>query len=777
MAKNSTSETINIKGILNSYKSKWYYFVISVIVCVGAAYLYSKVKKPEYSVKANVLIAQENSNPMAEMGGLSSLFGTSGNVDDEVFVLTSHSLYRDVVKELGLNARHVVKKGFLNSVFSYPTFPVDLKADPALLDTLTVGIAAKINVGEDGLADVTLKVKRSVIGEVEDSKLPVTIETPYGAFTVVKTPTFPNGEEVSTKIQLSGYSAAAEDLALDIASDIPNRHTNVILLNINTVNTQYGKDVLNELIKKYNERGIGEKNAQSLKDAQFLDSRIALLTDDLSSTEENIQNYKQSNNIIDVEAEASYQTSKRGRLESALLEAETRLEILKFTRDFITDPANAYNLVPSTADNSTTQAAITAYNEVVLRRMGLLNNAKANNTALRQLTEQIDAMRANINTSVEKAYQSAQIRVRDLKNEMGATEGTLGKIPAQERQFLNLKRQQAVKQQLYLFLLQRREETAMLLANAVPKGIIVDEAYALNEPIGMGRFAILLIGLFVGLLLPPLWMYIQKLTRNKFDTREEVEQLTSVPIIGEMSVDRSGDHLVVSTNNNSSAAELFRLIRSNVMFILNNPNDKVMMVTSNTSGEGKSFISINLAASFALLGKKVLLIGMDIRNPRLGEYLNLRSKFGLTQYLASPEVKIDDIILRSPLTANLDVILAGPVPPNPAELLISTKVSNMVAELRKQYDYIILDTAPVGMVSDTFTLDRLSDATIFVCRAGYTPISDMRYLNEIHRQGRLKKLSLIVNGVASRKAYGYGQAYKDGNGSSTTHHSHSGSKK
>lgn len=760
MAKDLSSETIDIKGLLSSYSSKWYYFAVSIVVCVSLAFIYGKIKKPEYEVRANVLIAQENNNPLANLGGLGAIFGSSGNVDDEVFVLTSHSLYRDVVKQLGANVVHNEKKGFLNTVFAYPEFPVDIRVAPGVYDTLKATINAKIDVDKKGLATAELKVKRTVIGEVEDAPLPVTIQTEYGDFTIVKTPAFPAGEEVSTKISMTGYDAAAEDLAQEIQYDIPNRHTNVILLSMTTINPAFGMDLFNSILSKYNERGISERNAQSEKDAQFLDGRIELLAQDLNDTEATIQQYKQKNNIVDVGAEAAYQTTKKGRLETALLEAETRLEILGVTRDFIADPSNAYNLIPAAPDNSSLQSAIASYNEVVLRRMGLLNNAKANNAALKQITEQLDAMRSNLNTSVDKIYQSALIKVRDLRSEMGATQSNLGKIPAQEREYLNMQRQQAVKQQLYLYLLQRREETAMLLANSVPKGIVVDEAYTLNEPVGMGRFSILLIGLFLGIIFPPVIMYIQKLLRNKFETREELEQITSIPVIGEMCVDRSGKSLVVSPTSTSSSAELFRLIRSNIMFVLNNVQDKVVLVTSSTSGEGKSFISINLAGSLALLHKRVLLVGMDIRKPRLAQYLNVRPKFGLTQYLSSNDITLDQIIVHEPTLPGLDVITAGPVPPNPGELLISDKVDEMFHQLRKMYDYIVVDTAPIGMVSDTFTLNRLADASIFVCRVNSTTISDVKFLNDIYRQGRLKKLSLIINGVASKRSYGYGNKEK-----------------
>ncbi|MDE6130470.1 MAG: polysaccharide biosynthesis tyrosine autokinase, partial [Muribaculaceae bacterium] len=335
------------------------------------------------------------------------------------------------------------------------------------------------------------------------------------------------------------------------------------------------------------------------------------------------------------------------------------------------------------------------------------------------------------------------------------TSGQLGKVPTQEREFINMKRQQEVKQALYLFLLQRREETAMMIANTKPKAIIVDEAYALNDPISMKPKLVLAMFLFLGFLVPLILLYIKDKLRTKFDTRQEVERIVDMPVLGEICTDKSGTKVVVGSNDTSSSAELFRLLRTNLLFVLNDTRDKVVLMTSTNSGEGKSYISINLAMSLSLLGKKVLLMGMDIRKPKLAEYLGLSARYGITQYLSSDNISIDDMIIRDKQYGNLDIMLSGPIPPNPAELLALTKVDALFAELRERYDYIIVDTAPVGLVSDTFTLDRISDATIYVCRANYTSKADLAFANSIYDQHRLRKLSLVVNGAAMKKNYGY----------------------
>lgn len=756
MAKKNSADYIDFKGIIKQYISKWYLFAASIVVCVALAWVFLQVRKPEYAVKANILISQQNSNPMANFGGLGSMFGSNGYVDDEIFVLSSHSLYKEVVRDLGINVSHVVKTGFLKNELAYPEFPVQVTAAPGIVDTLRRTVAFSIDVNEKGKADIKAKVKRSTVAKIKDATLPAVVKTPLGEFTVATTDSYVPGTELTTKVYVSGYDAAAETLDENVVDEIENRHTNVIKMSINTPNPDYGKAILNEILKKYNERGIIEKNAQSEKTAEFIDERLRILAADLSESESRIQNYKEKKGIVDVQAEAKYQTEKKGQLETVLLTAETNREITHMVSQFLRDPKNRYSLIPMAIDNDGMQASISAYNEVVLQRINLQNTAKPNNVALKQLSEQIDAMRANILTSIDKLLQSSDIQIKDLRREKALADSRLGQIPTQEREYLDMKRQQSVKQQLYLFLLQRSEETSMLLANALPKGIIVDEAYTLSEPLGLTKKMVFLLALIFGLIIPPVILYVRKLVRNRFETRQEVERLTEVPILGEMCNDRSGRSLVVTRDDNSSASELFRLMRSNLLFILNDPKDKVVLMTSSTSGEGKSFISINLAASLALLGKKVLLVGMDIRKPRLADYLGIHPQFGLTQYLSSDKISVDQIISHVPGAENLDVICAGPVPPNPAELLASAKTDELFVELRKHYDYIIVDTAPIGLVSDTFALDRIADASIFVCRINYTTLSDLSQINEVYEQHRLKKLSLVINGSTSKKRYGYG---------------------
>jgi len=757
MANNNASDLIDIKSLLLQYLSKWHLFAISVAACLLIAVVFIKVKKPVYGVRANVLIQVDEANPLSSMGAFGDLLGSSGQVDDEIYVISSHSLLRDVVKELGINQLHRVRHGFLNTVFEYPQIPLEVVTAPELPDTLSTTIRFKVNVKENGKASIKAKAKRKTIGELKDVTLPATLHTIYGDFTIEKTQYFPAGKSFKDNISYDGYHAAAENLSEDVTSNLASKKSNAIELGINTTNSDYGKAVLNEIIAKYNQRGIIEKNMQGEKTAAFIKDRLLILNEGLTDAEMQIQNYKEANNITDVAAEAAYQTSKKGRLEAALLTAETNTEILKMTRDFLNNPTNAYSLVPAAINTPGLEGGISAYNHLVLQRMEVLQSAKSNNLGLKQLTEQLDVMRANILTSIDKAYETSLITLKDLRAEKAAADSRLGEMPSQEREFLTMKREQSVKQALYTYLLQRNEETAMLIANAVPKGLIVDEAFTLNKPLGLGKLAILLIAFMLGLCIPPAYMQAKKLLRNKFDTRDEAERALDVPVLGELCMNKTNDKLVVDRHSTTSMTELFRLMRTNLLFILNGKDDKVVLITSARSGEGKSFVSLNLAATLSLLeNKKVLLIGMDIRKPELANYLGISPTPGLTQYLAGQEKDLGNIIQHNKLGNGLDVIVAGPIPPNPAELLASERVDNIFAQLRTMYDYIIIDSAPVGMVSDSFALNRVADATVIVTRVNYTSLTDIKFINTISAQNRLKKMSVVVNGTKSKQGYGYG---------------------
>lgn len=761
MSQKDKSQFFDVKSLFNDYRRHWWWFVISLFLCGAMAVVYVKTHNAQYAVCANVLVSDDNTGSFTAMSGMSDLFGSSANVEDEVYVISSHSVLRDVARNLGIYKTHYVKKGLLGGYLAYPDFPVDVTAESSLLDTLNTTMTFKVNVDKDGKADIKMYADGKKIGQEKNLRLPVSLNTKYGRYTVLPTPDYPKGEKVKTTISISGYDDAAEDLSHSISSDRASRKSNMINLYMRTENTDYGKDVLNEIVDNYNRRGISYKNRQGEKTLEFINDRLAIISGDLSTAEKDIQDYKKDHKITDVGVEASYNMGVRGTADHALVQAETESEIIKMTRDFLRQPGNEFQLVPITSNMPKSLGdAINEYNNLVIKRMEVADNARGNNTALRRLDESIGSLRRNIDTSLTKALETSQVQVREARSRLNSSLSKLGNVPAQEREFLGLKRQQAVKQELYIFLLQRREETAMMIANAIPKGRIIDEAYSLSQPVSVKMKTVLAIALLIGLIVPCLLLYLRRLFRTKFDDMQELRALTDIPVVGEICKDKNAENLVVTPGSSTPTTELFRMVRSSLQFMTAGDGCHTILVTSTRPGEGKSFISVNLAASFAITGKRVVLLGMDIRNPQLGNYLGLKHNAGITNFLADPSLSIDSIIMSSPRVQGCDVILAGPVAPNPSELLSSAAVDKLFAELRERYDYIIIDSAPSGMVSDTLSLGHVADMTLYVTRADYTLRRDVTFVNNLSTDNRLPRIAIVLNGVPMRaKAYGYGYGY------------------
>lgn len=757
MNNNKKNEFIDIKGLFNQYLKYWYLFAISIIICLFCGYVFAKTHPKENVVNASLLVAQDESTANM-LNGLGGLFGTDAYVQDEIYVISSHSLLAKVAKDLKINKTHYVKTGFLTKKLEYPSFPVDVMADSTIVDTLRVGLNFEINVLEGAsTADITVKAKNKKIVEIEKVKLPAAVKTDYGIFNVVKTKTYPANKAVETEISINGYDPTAESLSASVNTYIASKKSNVIGLSINTTNSALGVDILNKMMEVYNERGIVERNQRALNTAEFISERIDLVGNELNAVESQIEHYKEGNRLIDIEAEAKVNTELKTEYEAKLVELQTQKEILDMTMTFLTSEANKYDMLPVVSlEMGDRDKSIETYNELILKRITLLTGAKPGNRNIAELDSQIEALRSTIVIAVQRAIRSNSIAIKEAKAQADMAIAKLGNVPTQEREFISLKRQQEVKQALYLFLLERAEETSMMIANTVPKGMIIDKAFVLKDPVGAGTTIYLALGLFIGLLIPMLWLYLKNLLRTKIHGRRDLEKHIDRPVLGEICIDKSGQNLVVTEQSSSSASELFRMVRANLQFVLGNPDDKVVMVTSSSSGEGKSFISTNLAASLALLGKKVVLMGMDIRKPQLANYMGIPASPGLTQFLSNSTVTLSSIVNQIDDVKGLDVIVAGPIPPNPGELMNSPRLAEMFEYLREIYDYIIIDTAPVGLVSDSLNLTQYVDATVFVVRDRVTRIQDLNYVNELVDENRLKRVNLVLNGTEAKKGYGYG---------------------
>ena len=762
---NKSSELIDFSGIIKKYLSHWLLIVISVIVCGVLAFAYAKIKKEVYLIQSDLLVAEENNSSggtsqsaLLKQFSFGNIMGSVGNVENEVNLVSAHSTLRSVIKKLGLNRKYILRNSFFDKEDLYKDYPIELYAHPSIEDTLSISLLFKIRVDEDGHVVTTVRGDGKVLAKVESDGFPQSVPTAYGNFIFNTTSTYVPGKKFGMDISICNYDVKTEDIDERIHISIPNKKADLIHLAIEETNIERGYDLLNMIMDKYNERGIEHKNQEAEQKAAFIDERIGLVLQELSETEKQIEDYKKKNQLTDIEVEVKVMVEQDARLREKLLEIETQMQTVESIRDFLSQSENAYEMLPFIAslDDGASATAIEQYNELVLERMAVAASAKGNNPSLQVFNTQIEASRKNVLETLCGFIESLTIAREVLREQEDKFLARIKNMPTQEREFVEMERQQLVKQELYLFLLQQREETALTLSMSTPKGMIVDEAYKLSEPVSTPKPMILLVGLIIGFILPFIYLYLKDLLRTKFSTRAELEALTAIPVLGEICMDRNKEHIVISEGASTSIAELFRLVRNNIQFILNNKDEKVILVTSSISGEGKSFICSNLAISLALLGKRVLLVGMDIRNPQLANYLGLHNPKGLTNYLADAQTDIHDVIIPNAIQENLDIILAGPVPPNPAELLLSERVDELFAAMRKEYDYIVVDSAPVSMVSDTFCLRRISDATVYVCRANYTTKEFIRYANRIVSEKRLNKVSFVLNGTTAKQGYGYG---------------------
>lgn len=756
----STDQNFNLQLFINKCKSKWSWYLIAFIL-FGLLGTYIHLRNvPTYEVTANIMIYEESTGgatiQMARQFSLGNVFGGSALVDNEIKVLKSHSVMRQTAKDLGFNVSYTFKDGLFKEVPLYQKMPFVLKCDSTIADTIKTALTFKLEVDKNGLLSGEVKKEKDLLSEIKDEEFPVKVETPYGLFTFEKTDYFKDGKSLNAEIFFESYDSAAETLSKEVSVSIPDKKSDLINITWLTPDPIFGKTLINTIIENYNEKVIQDSRDRDRKTAHFIEERLHSLEAELNLSEDEIEQFQKNRNLVDLETEAKIVMAKTLEYEHRLDSAQTEFNLLKRTREFISNPENKYSLI--TLDRSASQAAplLLDYNEMILKRIELSTVANENNLALQNIDEQLNAYRQNIIETLDKNYETSKFRLDAIKRLYNEYNGKLNDIPTDIKAYRGIERQQAIKEQLYLFLLQQREETALRIANAQPRAIIVDEAYIASDVHKTSMMFIGVIVLILTLLLPTGLIYLRGKIRNRFDSRLEIEQETSAPILGEICKTKRHEVIAVKPGSKTIISEMFRIVRTNLRFILHRKSEKVIMVTSSISGEGKSFISINLAMSFAMLGKKVVLVEMDLRKPKLANYLDIEPRLGLSDYLSSEDIHLKSIISHLDIDGvSIDTICAGPVPPNPSELLSVEKVEEMFAQLREEYDYIIIDSTPMRNISDSLIISPYVDATIYVCRLDYTPRTDFASVNELIEDQRLKKISILINGASSKGLHLY----------------------
>ena len=743
-------ESLGTSNFLRTAIRHWWLFALSFIFCFGILFLYLRKTLPSYIVSSTVLV-DDQSLSFAGIGNskgnsmLKNMIGGGDvNVFNEIEILASENLAAKTVDALDINCRYYEKTGFLKKQDHYGTSPIIVEAPKELFDTLSVTLPFKIKVYADGKTDITVKKGMfSNYAELKGVELPATVKTPFGLFVVKPTQYFTPKHEYSITASVAGNIPAALELQKDMTVDLKAKKTDIVYMDVMDNDVKRGRDILNTLVRLYNERGMKESDTQGMTTARFIDERLSLIYKNLMGSEAEIEAYKKAHNLIDPVAQAKTTIIKGETSESAIIALETQYRIASMIKGFITDPANKHSLIPFESD-SLSAKMVRSYNALITQRQHLETSAKADNPALVQLDQQLNAMRENMLGSVNNALGAMRIKIDRAKDLQGESKGDMSQFASTERETRNLYRNQAIQNELYIFLLQKREENALKMAAAQPKGKLVDEAYAASEPVKPKKPLLAFVALIMTFALPFFILYVKKLLKNKIGSQDELEAITPAHLLGQITHARE-DELQVIADTDTKNAELFRYLRGNVQFVLPESTDKVVLVTSAVAAEGKSYIAANVASSLALMGKKVALVELNLRKPSLGEMFGIIASKGMSDYLSNGEVSLHDIVNTT--ADGLDVYVAGSVPPNPSELLQGSRAAQLMEQLREQYDYVVVDSASLATASDTFSLTNQADATVVVLRANSTKQAYVKWINRLMAEGKLSNVGFVLNGV------------------------------
>ena len=784
LRKKKPEEEFNLYEILFKYLAYWPWFVISVILCLGCTYLYLRYSSPVYTTSAKILIKEQDnyrsksSTPLSDVMELATINLTS-LFDNELEVLKSRTLIKKAVSDLGLYINHSQRRKFGYDPQFYQNSPIQVYMTPEDANKLRGTI--NLNMFYDG-KELTAHISYiNAMGEkIETEKkfteLPAALPTDDGVITFTPDSNYIPQGSIELVAQISNPQSTAASYRGRMTVSPTSKTTTIANITVNDAIPARAEDFINQLVKVYNQDANDEKNEVAQKTAEFIEERISIINRELGSTENELATFKQRSGLTNLTSDAQMALQEKSRYEQQLTQNATQLNLVQDLQNYLQDINHLHEVIPANIglEDANLKALINQYNTLIVERKRLLRTSSENNPAVINMNSSIDAMRINVQTSISSVLRGLQITQRNLQREANRFMGRISDAPKQEQEFMTIQRQQEIKATLYILLLKKREENALTLAATASNGRII-EAPASGGLIAPRKKMFLLTAFILGFGLPIGILYLMNLLKYKIGNRMDVEKLTKVTIIGEIpscsqSLKDSDNSIVVHENKNSLMEETFRAIRTNLLFLLEK-GQKVILVTSSIPKEGKSFVAANLAVSLAFLGKKTLIIGMDIRKPGLNKIFGFSTRsHGITNYLQNPDqVKLSDMIFTSDVSPNLHILPGGSIPPNPTELVARPIFDETIEELKKHYDYIILDTAPIGLVTDTSIIAHVADVGIIISRADYTPKAAFRNINELQKEQIFTKLATVINDIDMNQrknsySYGYGRKYGYGYG-------------
>lgn len=770
--------TIDYQALLQKCLKHWHWFAASVLACLILAFIYIRYTTPVYNVSASVLIQQKDSKGSlgalsgGALGMLSGLGGISlsSSFDNEMEIMQSRTLLKKVVTDLGLYISTTQQRITGYNIPLYKTSPIQVYLSPEEATTLESGVKVKTTYTPEG--KLTAHIEYVLEEEEQDiektfDQLPAVFSTPVGVLSFTKNDSLLTEmrKKESGDIQLMTYisspiavaKAYKEKLAIE-----SGKKTTIAQINLQDTDKQRATDFINYLVVCYNQDILDEKSKVVLKTSDFIRERIEVVNQELSTTESEIADFKQKAGLTNLSADAQLLLQESAKYEQLRVENETQIRLVEFLRDYIQNPAHADEVIPANVglQEGKLTSAIDQYNSLLAERRRLLRTSSENNPAVISLNDGIQAMQKSIQTTVASTLKGLQITQNDLERQMRQFTDRISSAPQQEKEYINLARQQEIKNQLYLVLLQQREQNILSLGLTTDTGRIVEETLPDKKPIIPQKKVVALIALFLGLCIPIGVILLIDHFGNKIERYVGIKNFINLPFLAELPHNQQvlTNHLVVRENQNGLMEEAFRVLRTQLLYQLGT-TDKVILFTSAQGGEGTTFVASHTAASLAFLGKKVVVVDMNLRRPGLPSYFSLPTDAkGITDYLNNPkQVRLLDLVQPSAVHANLDILPGGALATNSTELVGQEAFADAIRQLKEKYDYVILDTAPLPLVTDTVLIGRTADSCVFVCRAGVTPKSACDYLNTLSREQKFPKLAVLLNDVetfGTPKVYG-----------------------
>lgn len=783
---------LDFQTIYSTLILNWKWFLLSIVLCCALAVAYVKLAPKVFQSSTKILIKDDESKKSggaagaaaAAMSNLSLGFMSSSNgIDNETEILNSRFLVQQTIKNLKLYAEYK-HGGMLVDTLIYAKQEVNVDMDTTSLKQLNAPMKLTIT-REGGIYHVKGKYFKPIDAETFEkapyeinktlAKLPAQIRTKAGTLTLTQNPVYELKEGTELKVEMISPFKASKEYFKRLTMNQTKKTANTVELTFNDESRERGVDFLNGLIDAYNYQANIDKNEIQKRTEDFINSRLAKISTELTGNDTNLEKYKQKNRMVDIGLNAKQAVLSSDQFDQELNKANMQVELLNEIGKYMDQPANKYQPIPTNVglEDESATALIGQYNSLALTRKQLLHSASEDSPVVTPITAQLEDLMTAIKRAMFQARINMKIQRNSIADMASKYEKTIGVTPEQEKALTQIGRQQSVTSGLYLMLLQKREETSMSLASTADKAKIIEPAAFVDKVSPKGIIA-LLIAFILGVAIPAGIIYLRELLRSKILGRDDVEKLTQLPIIGDIptaSANGSKGNIVIQENKRNLMSEIFRGLRTNLQ-LAGDDKEKVFIVTSTTTGEGKTFIASNLAMSLALLEKKTIMVGLDIRKPRIAELFGIGDRqHGITNILAKEECnweEVKDQIVASGVNHNFDLLMAGPTAANPGELMVRKSLKQTIALLKEHYDYVIIDTAPVGLVADTLQLSKLADRTLFVCRADFSTKSSFTYINKLDEQKKLPNISIVINDIDLSKkkfaySYGFGKYSKNGN--------------